>query len=145
LVGVTTGFVGVGGGFLIVPALVMLARVPVRTAIGTSLAIIALNSAVGFAKYQNVLRDRESAADATTILVFAAIGILGSQLGQRLNARLNQDALRRLFAVVLIFVGLFVILRETTLMLTSHNDHAPPLSTQHKLHSQNPIGSPSCC
>jgi uncharacterized protein len=114
VVGVVTGFVGVGGGFLIVPALVIFAKTPVRIAIGTSLAIIAMNSAVGFAKYQRVLRDRESAVDLTTILLFAGIGILGSQIGQRLNARMDQEALRRLFAWVLILLGVFVIVRETT-------------------------------
>jgi uncharacterized membrane protein YfcA len=144
LVGLTTGFVGVGGGFLIVPALVMLAKVPIRTAIGTSLAIIALNSAVGFAKYQNVLRELDSVADATTILVFAAIGILGSQLGQRLNARLNQDVLRRLFAVVLILVGLFVIVWETAPLFTTHSS-PPSLSIRYESPSHNPIGSVLCC
>lgn len=52
-VGIVTGFVGVGGSFLIIPALVLFSQVPMKTAVGTSLLIIACNSAAGFAGYLN--------------------------------------------------------------------------------------------
>ena len=66
VVGVVTGFVGVGGGFLVVPALVVLGRLPIRLAIGTSLVIIALKAAIGFTKYQHYLMARDSSVNITT-------------------------------------------------------------------------------
>jgi hypothetical protein len=112
VVGIVTGFVGVGGGFLIVPALVILGHLPMRLAIGTSLVIIAAKSAVGFAKYQHYLLGHDLSVDIQTIAVFAVIGIFGSLIGRSINQRLNQHALRRVFAVFLILLGGFVIVRE---------------------------------
>jgi hypothetical protein len=117
LVGILTGFVGVGGGFLIVPALVILGRLPMRLAIGTSLVIIAAKSAVGFAKYQHYLVNHELSVDFQTIVIFAVIGVLGSFVGRAINRRLNQQSLKRVFAVFLIFLGGFVILREGSKLL----------------------------
>ena len=112
LVGVLTGFVGVGGGFLIVPALMVLAKLPIRIAIGTSLVIIAAKSLVGFLKYQRVLQDDGLTVDWPTILVFSIVGILASNLGSRVNAKLNQRLLNQIFAVFLVLIGLYVIVRE---------------------------------
>jgi len=117
LVGILTGFVGVGGGFLIVPALVILGRLPMRLAIGTSLVIIAAKSAVGFAKYQHYLVNHELSVDFETIVIFTVIGILGSFVGRAINRRLNQQSLKRVFAVFLIFLGGFVIFREGSKLL----------------------------
>jgi hypothetical protein len=111
-VGVITGFVGVGGGFLIVPALVILGHLPMRLAIGTSLVIIAAKSAVGFAKYQHYLVNHDLSVDVQTILIFAVIGVFGSIIGRAINQRINQQALKRVFAVFLILLGGFVIIRE---------------------------------
>ena len=112
VVGVVTGFVGVGGGFLIVPALVLLGKLPMRQAIGTSLVIIAAKSSIGFAKYQQHLLSHDSTVNVQTILIFVAIGILGSVVGRAINARLNQRVLQRVFAAFLILLGGFVIVRE---------------------------------
>lgn len=112
VVGIVTGFVGVGGGFLIVPALVVMGNLPMRQAIGTSLVIIAIKSAVGFAKYEHYLLEHELSVDGTTILVFALIGVFGSLVGQSLNKRLDQQTLRRVFATFLIVLGGLVIVRE---------------------------------
>jgi hypothetical protein len=112
VVGIVTGFVGVGGGFLIVPALVILGHLPMRLAIGTSLVIIAAKSAVGFAKYQHYLLNHDLTVDIQTIAIFAVIGIAGSLVGRAINQRLNQHALKRVFAVFLILLGGFVIVRE---------------------------------
>ncbi len=112
IVGVVTGFVGVGGGFLIVPALVILGKVPMRLAIGTSLIIIAAKSVVGFATYQSYLLDHNLSVDFGTILIFAAIGIACSFIGRAINQRLNQQALKQVFGVFLILLGGFVIVRE---------------------------------
>ena len=117
LVGVLTGFVGVGGGFLIVPALVILGRLPMRLAIGTSLVIIAAKSAVGFVKYQQYLLSHELSVDVQTILIFSVIGILGSLVGRAINQRLNQRVLKQVFAGFLVVLGGFVILNEGSKLL----------------------------
>ncbi|QDT61381.1 Sulfite exporter TauE/SafE [Stieleria bergensis] len=111
-VGVLTGFVGVGGGFLIVPALVMLGHLPMRLAIGTSLVIIAAKSAVGFAKYQSDLAAHSLSVDMRTIVLFVVIGIVGSVLGRWANQRLNQQTLKQAFGIFLIVLGGFVIFSE---------------------------------
>ena len=112
VVGILTGFVGVGGGFLIVPALVLLGRLPMRLAIGTSLVIIAAKSVVGFMKYQQYLLSHDLSVDVQTIVIFTLIGILGSMVGRAINQRLNQQLLKRVFAVFLVLIGGFVIVRE---------------------------------
>lgn len=111
-VGVMTGVVGVGGGFLIVPALVILGRLPMRLAVGTSLAVISLNSGIGFLKYLGALQDLQLAVDWHTIAVFLAVGVIGSLVGNVLGARMNQQVLRKVFAVFLVAMGLFVVARE---------------------------------
>ena len=111
-VGAITGLVGVGGGFLIVPALVVLGGLPMRMAIGTSLAIIGLKSASGLYKYLDVLREVNESVDWLTVAAFVAVGFAGAVLGKRLATRLNQQALRRAFAGFLVVMGLFVLIKE---------------------------------
>jgi hypothetical protein len=125
IVGIVTGFVGVGGGFLIVPALVILGHLPMRLAIGTSLVIIAAKSAVGFAKYQHYLVHHDLTVDVQTIVIFAVIGICGSLIGRAINQRLNQQALKRVFAVFLILLGGFVIVREGSKLFAASEDLSP--------------------
>jgi len=105
LVGVLTGFVGVGGGFLIVPSLVLLGGLSMQRAVGTSLVIIALKSVTGFVKYVAVLRELELSLDLQVLFVFTAVGILGSMAGTGLGARVSQLALRRSFAGLLVVIG----------------------------------------
>jgi len=107
-VGALSGLVGVGGGFLIVPALVLLAGVPMTSAIGTSLAVIAMNSFTGFGKYHHVLETKGLALDWHALLVIAAVGIVGSLAGSRLGRRLPQAKLRILFGAFLVVMGIFV-------------------------------------
>jgi uncharacterized membrane protein YfcA len=107
-VGALSGLVGVGGGFLIVPALVVFAAVPMASAVGTSLVVIAMNSFTGFGKYLHVLEAKGVALDFRVLLVIAAIGIAGSLLGHRIGRRLPQAALRRLFGAFLVVMGVFV-------------------------------------
>jgi len=107
-VGALSGLVGVGGGFLIVPALVLLAGVPMSSAIGTSLAVIAMNSFTGFGKYLQVLEVKGILLDWHVLLMIAAIGTVGSLVGNRLGRRLPQASLRRLFGIFLIVMGLVV-------------------------------------
>jgi len=107
-VGALSGLVGVGGGFLIVPALVLLAGVPMVNAVGTSLAVIALNSFTGFAKYLGVLERHSLALDWGVLLVVAAVGIVGSFAGHRLGRRLPQATLRKVFGAFLVVMGLVI-------------------------------------
>jgi uncharacterized membrane protein YfcA len=108
-VGILSGLVGVGGGFLIVPALVLLAGVSMANAVGTSLAVIALNAASGFCKYLGVLGKAGLTLDWRVLLTIAAVGIVGSYAGHRLGRRLPQATLRRLFGWFLVAMGLFVV------------------------------------
>lgn len=117
VVGALTGFVGVGGGFLIVPALVLLGKLPMRIAIGTSLMIIAMKSLVGFFKYQHDLGQNNLSVDWQTIAIFVGIGIAGCMIGQQMNSRLNQRLLKKIFAVFLVLIGGFVIARESSQLL----------------------------
>ncbi len=127
-VGSVTGFVGVGGGFLIVPALVILGHLPMRLAIGTSLVIIAAQSSVGFAKYQHYLVRHDASVDLNTILIFAVVGIIGSILGRAINQRLNQQTLKKVFAVFLVLLGGFVIVREGSKFFTAPG--TPPTAAE---------------
>ena len=112
LVGVLTGLVGVGGGFLIVPALVLLGGLPMRLAVGTSLTIIAAKSAAGFWKYTDVLADGGLSVDVRLIVIFTGVGILGSFAGHALSHRVPQARLKRGFAVFLLVMGALILARE---------------------------------
>ena len=108
VVGVLTGLVGVGGGFLIVPALVLFAELPMRKAVGTSLAIVAFKSAVGFVKYVEVLASLSLSIDWGLVGLFIAVGILGSWIGSGFSERLPQHRLKQIFAALLVAMGLFM-------------------------------------
>ena len=109
IVGAITGLVGVGGGFLVVPALVLLARLDMHRAVGTSLVIIALKSFTGFVKYLDVLADLDLTVDGQLIATFAVVGTVGSVIGNWLASRTPQMQLRRAFAVFLVVMGIFVL------------------------------------
>jgi uncharacterized membrane protein YfcA len=127
VVGMLTGFVGVGGGFLIVPALLILGKLPMRKAIGTSLVIIVMKSLIGFGKYQYYLLEHGLTVDWYTIGIFSLIGLVGAAAGQLLNTRLNQRALMQVFAVFLIFVGGYVVVNEGSKLLRTPTVEARPL------------------
>lgn len=110
-VGALTGFVGVGGGFLIVPALVLLGGLTMQRAIATSLVVIAMKSAAGFWKYLQVLAVTGLALDWSVIGVFIVVGGLGSVAGNLIGNRLPQAALKRGFAVFLVLMAGFIIWR----------------------------------
>lgn len=109
LVGVLTGLVGVGGGFLIVPALVLLGGLSIHLAVGTSLAVIALKSLSGFVKYQSVLSDLDLAVDWGLILTISAVGFLGTLIGGAAARRLPKAGLQRLFAAFLFVMAIFIL------------------------------------
>jgi uncharacterized membrane protein YfcA len=108
-VGVLTGIAGVGGGFLIVPALVLLAGLPMKDAVGTSLVVIALNSAAAFAGYAGRVEVPWALLAAFTLVAIA--GITG---GAALVRFVPQAALKRAFAAFLLVMGLFVVYQNHT-------------------------------
>jgi uncharacterized membrane protein YfcA len=104
LVGLLTGLLGVGGGFLIVPALVMLLGLPMHQAIGTSLAVIAMNSAAGFLGHLGGLH-----LDLGLMSIFILAGLGGTWTGARLGRGLEAEVLRRAFALFIILLGLLLL------------------------------------
>jgi uncharacterized membrane protein YfcA len=106
-IGVVSGLVGAGGGFLIVPALVLVAGLPMRDAVGTSLFVIALQSAAGFAG-----QIAHAHVDLTLAATVTAASIAGSQLGVRLGERLSQEHLRGGFAWLVLALGAVVLGKE---------------------------------
>jgi hypothetical protein len=115
-VGVLTGIVGVGGGFLIVPALVLLGGLPMHLAIGTSLFIISVKSISGFVKYIDVLGGVDS-IHWDLLLIFSAIGIVGSFVGGKVGAYVPQEKLKRGFAIFLVLMGVVILVQNVASMV----------------------------
>jgi uncharacterized protein len=109
VVGAITGFVGVGGGFLIVPALVLLGGLTMPVGIATSLVIIAMKSFVGFAKYYYVMAEQGAVFDWHSIGLMIVAGIAGSYLGAAVGKRLPKQQLQRGFAGFLVLMAGVVI------------------------------------
>ena len=105
-VGVLTGFLGVGGGFLLMPALAKFARLPLRVATGTSLAVIACNSAAGFASHLG-----ETPTPWKLAAVFSIIAAAGVLAGGLVASRLPEKTLRRAFAVLVLATAAYVLWR----------------------------------
>ena len=108
-VGVLTGFVGVGGGFMILPGLVLLGGLPMHLAIGTSLAIISLNAFTGFAKHLHLLDAQGVSLDWVVLGTFVVLGAAGSFVGSHFANRVPQATLRRLFAASLVLMAAFIL------------------------------------
>lgn len=108
-VGVLTGLVGVGGGFLIIPALVLIGGLSMRVAVGTSLLIITLKSFLGFYKYIDVLRLEGLEMNWQLIGVFTLIGIAGSFLGNKISQKVPQKQLKTGFGYFLMVMGAYII------------------------------------
>ncbi len=106
-VGILTGVVGVGGGFLIVPALVLLSGLPMKQAVGTSLSIVALKSFAGFAGYAGAV-----AIDYSLMAIFTGIAITGSIAGSMLAERLPADLLKRGFGSFLVLVASYILIKQ---------------------------------
>ena len=108
IVGVVTGFVGAGGGFLIIPALVILANLEIRKAIGTSLIIIAIKSLSGF-----FLGDALTMMiDWYFILSFSSITIIGILIGMFLGKRINGEKLKKGFGYFISLMAVFIFIME---------------------------------
>ncbi|MCW9705572.1 sulfite exporter TauE/SafE family protein [Fodinibius salsisoli] len=108
-VGILTGLVGVGGGFLIVPALVLLGGLPMNLAIGTSLIIITLKSFSGFFSYMDVLAELHLTVNWHLVTIFSLIGAVGTLVGKSMGSRLSNEKLKKGFAGFLIVMGGYII------------------------------------
>jgi len=108
VVGTITGLVGAGGGFLIIPALVLLAKLPMKQAVGTSLIIIAAKSLIGFT---GDLKGEEI-IDWNFLLIFSAIAIVGIIAGSFLSKRIPNEKLKPAFGWFVLVVGIYIIGKE---------------------------------
>ncbi len=110
VVGVLTGIVGAGGGFLIIPALVLFAKLPMKKAVATSLMIIAIKSLIGF------LGDLGNVdIDWTFLLSFTGLSVIGIFVGIYLNKFIDGKKLKRSFGWFVLVMGVYIVLKETIL------------------------------
>jgi uncharacterized membrane protein YfcA len=107
VVGTLTGLVGAGGGFLIIPALVLLSKLPMKQAVGTSLLIIAMKSLLGFlgdiSHYQ---------MDWKLLLTVTGLAIAGLFLGNRFSRKVNAHTLKKAFGWFVLVMGIYIIVKE---------------------------------
>lgn len=108
IVGVVTGLVGAGGGFLIIPALVLLAKLPMKQAVGTSLMIIAAKSLIGFV---GDMRGDE-VIDWSFLATFSSIAVVGILLGSWLSKRIPGEKLKPAFGWFVLVMGTYIIMKE---------------------------------
>ena len=106
-IGIIIGLVGAGGGFLIIPSLILFAKLPMRKAVGTSLFIIAMNSLVGFiGDVQNL------EIDWLFLLTFSAISVVGIFIGIYLTKYTNESQLKKIFAYFVLVMAAIILLKE---------------------------------
>lgn len=111
-IGLLAGFFGVGGGFLVVPVLVVVFGLPMQAAVGTSLLVIALASASGLAAHLAT-----GSVDWTVAGPFAAAGIAGALAGSRLSVRVPERRLRQAFALLVVCVATFLLVWNAAALL----------------------------
>ncbi len=110
IVGTLTGLVGAGGGFLIIPALVLLSKLPMKEAIGTSLVIIAAKSLIGFWGERG-----ESSVNWPFLFLVSAFAIIGIFIGIALSKKINGEKLKPAFGWFVLVMGIYIIVKETLL------------------------------
>jgi len=110
LVGVVTGLIGAGGGFLIIPALVNLLRLEIKKAIGTSLLIIALNSLFGF-----TISATHLTVDWVLLFKILALAIAGVLIGSYLSKKIDGKKLKPAFGWFVLAMGIYILIKETLL------------------------------
>jgi uncharacterized protein len=106
---VLTGLVGAGGGFLIIPALVILSKLPMKQAVGTSLLIIAAKSLIGFT---GDVSNAEYEIDWSFLMIITAIAIAGIFLGNWLSHKVSSEKLKRGFGWFVLVMGIYIIIKE---------------------------------
>lgn len=125
-VGVLTGLVGVGGGFLIVPALVLLAGVSMRRAVGASLVVISLSTLSGLAGYQG-----EATISWRVVAIFTAMAMIGAVAGSRAARHVPPRVLRRSFGALVLALAAFILFENRAAFSRSSRapSHAAPART----------------
>jgi uncharacterized membrane protein YfcA len=107
VVGIVTGLVGAGGGFLVVPALALLGGLPMHQAVGTSLVVIALKSFAGFAGYAGHVE-----IDLTLVATMSAAAVAGSFVGAMFGRRVSQEKLRKGFAGFVLVMAVYLLYKQ---------------------------------
>lgn len=106
-IGIIIGLVGAGGGFLIIPTLILFAKLPMRKAVGTSLFIIAMNSLVGFiGDVQNLI------IDWRFLISFSILSVVGIFIGMYLTKYTNENQLKKIFAYFVLLMAAVILLKE---------------------------------
>ena len=105
-VGMITGMIGAGGGFLIVPALVMLLNLEMKKAIGTSMMIISMNSLLGF------LSSQKTGINWQFLLIFTSIAVIGMLIGIQLAKKIDGKKLKPIFGWFVLMMGIYIIIKE---------------------------------
>jgi uncharacterized membrane protein YfcA len=107
VVGLVTGIVGAGGGFLIIPALVLMARLPMKKAVATSLLIIGIKSLIGF------IGDVENLEiDWTFLLSFSSLSVIGIFIGIWLNKFIDGKKLKKGFGWFVLIMAIYILYKE---------------------------------
>lgn len=106
-IGVITGLLGAGGGFLIIPTLILFLKLPMKTAVGTSLLIIAINSLFGF-----LFSLKQFDYNWTIILLFTGLAIVGIFIGSRIADKIPGASLKRGFGWFVMAMGIYIIVKE---------------------------------
>ncbi len=109
--GALSGLVGAGGGFLIIPALVVLCKIPMKEAVGTSLAIIAVKSLIGFFAGLHGIQ-----VDILLLLKVSGFAIIGIFIGTTVGRHIGGEKLKPAFGWFLLVMGIYILLRETGIM-----------------------------
>lgn len=107
VVGFLTGLLGIGGGFLIIPALVSFAYMDMKKAVGTSLLLITVNSIAGFLSQNNLMN-----IDWRFLMIVSSISILGMLIGSGFVKRINSQQLKVGFGWFILSVGIFILVKE---------------------------------
>lgn len=109
-IGVLTGLVGAGGGFMIIPALVNLLKMPMKNAVGTSLVIISLNSLIGFSSSAG-----NTAIEWRFLLSVTAIAVAGIVIGSRFSRKIDGEKLKPAFGWFILAMGIYIFFKEILL------------------------------
>lgn len=114
IVGILTGIMGAGGGFLIIPALVLYARMEMRKAVGTSLVIIALNTTIGFA---SSVVTQHPHIDWQFLLIFTGIAVVGLFVGNYIGQFLSGKTLKKTFGYLILTIGMYILVEEVITLM----------------------------
>lgn len=118
VVGMLTGLVGAGGGFLIIPALVILSKLPMKQAVGTSLLIIAAKSLIGFTGDLS-----QYAIDWKLLLTVSVLAIVGIFIGNRLSRSIDGNSLKKGFGWFVLVMGIYILVKELVLNPAAGGGH----------------------